>query len=368
MIRNALVAAAVLASVASAQVAYLVDSDQDRLYTCDLNTGAVTFVASTLNNNLSTPAGLAWRDDTAELYTIDLAGGEVGTIDVANGTFTPVFQTSLSGWQGIAWDPAGQVFYLANQNDNTYVLDPATGTTTLLGNSGFGLITAMDIDASGTVWGIDFTTGAIVRVDKVTGVGTQVATTITNIQGLAIDAAGRWFGINTTTDSLYSIDPVSGTATLIGQNIGTQFVKGFEIADSAISNYGTACRDGNGDLRRMQVTGSSQIGTQLFIAMEQGSVQAGGALLFGYSSTQFGAFSLPLDLTPFGAPSCFLLNSADAPLGPIVTGIPLPLPVPNAPNLVGFVLYIQGVIADQSPNRNALGIALTDGARIVFTN
>src|SRR5690606_29224006 len=143
---------------AQGPVAYLVDSNLDQLYTVDLATGNTTLIASTNNNGLGTPAGLAWREDTAELWTIDLAGGEVGTIDVTNGTFTPVFQTNLSGWQAIAWDDFTRTFHLANQNGQNYVLDPATGTTTLLGASGASLITCSDVDAAGDLFGINFFT------------------------------------------------------------------------------------------------------------------------------------------------------------------------------------------------------------------
>ncbi len=206
--------ASILLAAASAQTGYVVDSDQDMLYSIDLATANVTPIGSTLNNGLATPAGLAWRTDLNELWTVDLAGGEVGPIDVTNGTFTPVLQTGLSGWQGFAWDASRSKFVLANQNDNNYELDPVTGVTTLLGNSGFGLITAMDFDPAGVLWGIDLG-GAVVSIDTTTGVGTQTATTTTTIQGLAIDNAGIWYAVTTTNDSLYTIDPASGAATLI---------------------------------------------------------------------------------------------------------------------------------------------------------
>ena len=255
--------ASLLLSVASAQSGYIVDSDQDILYSIDLATANVTMIGSTLNNGLGTPAGLAWRPDLNELWTVDLAGGEVGPIDVTNGTFTPVLQTNLSGWQGIAWDANRSVFVLANQNDNNYELDPVTGTTTLLGNSGFGLITAMDFDQAGALWGIDFS-GSIVSIDLVTGVGTATASTSASIQGLAIDGSGAWFGVNTTDDSLYAIDPVSGAATLIGAIPGVVFVKGFEIPAGGGSptvgvNYCTANANSTGQTGLITGLGSASV-------------------------------------------------------------------------------------------------------------
>ncbi|MFO1077832.1 MAG: hypothetical protein U1E73_08915 [Planctomycetota bacterium] len=233
---------------AQSSTAYLVDSNLDQLFTVDLSTGAATFIASTLNNTLSTPADLAYDAVTQQLWTIDLAGGAVGTIDTTTGTFTPIYQTGLSGWQGMAWDPTTQKFYLANQNGSNYVLDPATSTTTLLGAAGFGLITALDVDASGILYGIDFSSGAVVSINKVTGLGTQLSTTITNIQGLGIDqVTGTWYGESTTTDSLYIIDPVTGGFTLIGANgAGVQFAKGLDLIDGVGGNFATKVPFGQG--------------------------------------------------------------------------------------------------------------------------
>ena len=70
-----------IASLATAQAAYLVDASLDQLFSVDTSTGAATFIASTANNGLGTPADLSYRSATGELWTIDLSGGELGTID-----------------------------------------------------------------------------------------------------------------------------------------------------------------------------------------------------------------------------------------------------------------------------------------------
>ena len=197
-------ASAILLATASltaqATTAYLVDSNLDQLFTVDLSTGAATFIAGTLNNGLDTPADLSWRAATNELWTIDLSGGEVGTIDVTNGTFTAVYQTNLSGWQGMAWDETSQLFFLANQNGSNYMLDPATGVTTLLGAAGFGLITALDTDASGNLFGTGVLKGPLVnrrqRVsyvwDKKAGKFVQETRTFT-VPFLAHVPLWRWY-------------------------------------------------------------------------------------------------------------------------------------------------------------------------------
>jgi hypothetical protein len=277
--------ASLFAAAASAQTGYVVDSNLDQLYSIDLTTATVTLIGSTFNNALGTPAGLAWRSDVNQLWTIDLDGGEVGFIDVGNATFTSVYISGLNGWQGIAWDELSSRFILVNQNGSNYELDPVTGMTTLLGPSGFGLITASDFDPNGVLWGIDFG-GSIVMIDTVTGAATLTASTTGSFQGLAIDDAGVWYGVNTTSDSLFIIDPVSGTATLVGPMTGLQFSKGFEIptvgGPSGVgSNYCTANPNSTGQTGLISGTGSASV------AANDLTLEASGLPLnaFGYFIT-----------------------------------------------------------------------------------
>ncbi|HEX6810557.1 MAG TPA: hypothetical protein VF384_02935 [Planctomycetota bacterium] len=223
-----------LTSSLCAQGAYCVDTDQDILYSLDLTTGAVTAIGSTLSGGImGTPADLCWREDTSEIWTIDLAGGEAGTIDPATGLFTTVWNTGVSGWQAMAWDHTTSQFFLHNQNDQLSRLDPLTGILTLVGTLAptTPLITAIDIDANGRLWAADFS-GALFELDKNTGLAlppTVSTLPVSNFQGLSIDPAGVWYGISTATDSLYTINPTTGLCTLVGPNTGTQFVKGMVI-------------------------------------------------------------------------------------------------------------------------------------------
>lgn len=370
MQRSLLLLAALAAPLSAQQTAWLVDSDLDLLFSVDLNTGATTLIGSTLTAQLATPADLCWRDDTDEIYTIDLATpGTVGTLDRTTAAFTPMFQTSLGGWQAMAWDAAQKVFWLHNQSGSTYRLDPATGVTTLVGTlSPNTLVTALEVDAGGTLYAIAFSTGAIFRIDKSTGVQTSGATTApTSMQGLNIAADGTWYAVNTTTDSLYRIDPLTGATTLVGANPGTQFAKGFCIAGTAVQRGGTACPDGNNERRHMQWTGASNLGGLLQLGVEQGTVPTPVTLMIGLSASRVGAIPLPLDLGPFGMPGCRLQTSPDTLFG-IVSGFNLPLPIPNLPGLVGFVVHAQGAVFDiGAPPANSVGLVFSDLARVVIT-
>lgn len=360
--------AASLAPVVSAQVqAYLIDSNNDQLYTVDLATGAATSVASTANNGLATPAGLAWRDDTQELWTIDLSGGEVGTIDVTSGNFTPVFQTALSGWQGIAWDPTTALFYLANQSNTNYVLDPATGITTALGAAGASLITCLDVDGAGDLYGIEFSTRNIVRIDKTTGLSTVVVPTLGGFQGLGIDpSTGAWYGANTNDDALHRIDPVTGATTVIGvHGAGVTFAKGFDLVGAAGVRFrGNGCTDSTGALFRMSTQGAPRLG-QSFSVSGVYSAAVPYWLIGGISDQNWLGISLPLDLGLFGGAGCSLYTSQEVVLGPLPQGGALNASIPNLPGLVGARTFWQGFHIDGGIPR-ALPIATSNFAEVTI--
>jgi hypothetical protein len=364
--RSLLVAACTGASLlAQTPVAYAVDTDQDILYSLDLGTGAVTSIGSTLNNGMATPADLCWMDDTNEIWTVDLAGGEAGTIDPLTGTFTLRWATNLSGWQAMAWDHTTRLFWLHNQSGTLYTLDPVTGTLATIGvTTGHTLCTAMEVDAFGRLFLLNFSTGAIVQVDKATAQPISVlASTPTNVQGLAISPEGVWYGIATNTDSLYVIDPNAGTSTLVGPCTGTIFVKGMVITGSNVQRGGRACADGSGASRRLTWTGNSNLGNFLLFDWDLAPTPALGFLAFGISSS-FGPLPLPLDLGAFGAPGCSLYQSLDA-TGPVgLAGNPTAFVIPNVASLVGFNVWVQGVLVDGSATPNALGLMFTDGVKL----
>ena len=82
---------------------------------------------------------------------------------------------------------------------------------------------------------------------------------------------------------------------------------------------------------------------------------------FGASRTQWGAFGLPLDLSPFGASGCSVLASIDAAVSVNTTATgnaSTTVNVPNIPALVGGKFYNQGLIFD---SHNSLGVVVTNG-------
>lgn len=359
-----------LSSSLAAQTAYAIDTNLDQLFTVDLATGAVTLVVSVANNGLATAADLCWRDDTQELWTIDLSGGEAGPIDPFSGNFTPIWNTGVSGWQGMAWDHTAGLFYCHNQSHTLYTLDPATGVLSMVGApiATQPLITAIEVDAIGRLWGMDFSAGAIVQLDKTTGQEILRITTpgLTQVQGMAIAGDGTWYAISTGTDSLYSVDPRTGASVLLGPNTGTGFVKAFAITGSALQRGGEACADGAGQVRRMQWSGGSNIGNSVLHSCDAGVVPTLAFFAYGLSATQAGPFALPLDMGLIGAPGCKLLQSADVIAGPVQTGSQTVITIPANPGLVGITIWAQGLILDTSGNPNPAGLAFSDALKMTI--
>jgi hypothetical protein len=358
-----LLVASVVPLAAQGQQAWLVDSDRDQLFSVDLTTGAATLVGSTAGI-LGTPAGLTWRADTRTLWTLDLAGGEVGTIDTVTAAFTMVYTANpTAGWQGIDWDPATQRFYLLNQDFNMYSLDPATGATTLLGATGAPLMTAIETDANGVLWGIGFSNGTLYHVNKTTGAATPVVTTTpVNFQGLAFDSAGVLYGANTTTDSLYRIDPVTGVTTLIGAHgAGVAFAKGFEIENGCTGAFvvsGVGCADFANVTVRMSRRGLPCIGETVNLGATQGQTGASFALTLGTSTQNWGPIVLPLSLAPFGNPGCSIYANHAVVLGLLQSTATLPIAIPNDPTLSGLNVHFQAMVIDA--RLPGLGVATSD--------
>jgi hypothetical protein len=361
--RLLLALAAFLAPAAAQARAYAVDSNLDQLFSVDLNTGAATLIGSTANGAiLGTPAGLTWRADTQTLWTIDLAGGEVGTINTATGAFTTVFTANpTAGWQGIEWDPTTNLFYLLNQNFSMYAL-PMTGVTTLLGASGAPLSTALEVDAMGNLLAIGFSNGIVYSVNKMTGAFTPGVTTApVNMQGLSFDPTGRLFGANTTTDSLYLIDPMTGNTTLVGAHgAGIQFVKGFEITDCSgfFSISGVGCNDASNTPVQMTFAGGPCIGRTVNIGARVGATTPAYVLALGGSSTTWGAIMLPFSLAIFGNPGCTIYQSNDVFLGVFAANSTAPVPIPGNAGLVNRQVLFQAYVFDAA--LPGLGVATAD--------
>jgi hypothetical protein len=78
-------------------------------------------------------------------------------------------------------------------------------------------------------------------------------------------------------------------------------------------------------------------------------------LLVGFSAVS-------IDLTPLGAPGCFMLTSGETTLSQIkpsfTTFVDYSIPIPNNPAFIGTLLFAQGAVLDPV---NALGLVASNG-------
>lgn len=111
---------------------------------------------------------------------------------------------------------------------------------------------------------------------------------------------------------------------------------------------------GGGQMPILSAAKGPTLGQVFQLDLSQSRANRPAIAAFGFSNTKFGAFTLPLDLTPI-APGCFLFQSLDI----LLPGTLLPgnkakalLPIPNNTQLKGATFYNQWLIFE--PGGNAL--------------
>lgn len=127
---------------------------------------------------------------------------------------------------GVAW------------SGDVYEIDLATGSSSVLGYSGYSKLNAMAKAPDGTMYAMS--DGDLLSIDPVTGLATYVATTSLNsVRGLAFDSAGTLFAAenpNATAideDILYTIDVGTGATNYIGAT-GFFGIQGMSFAGNVL--------------------------------------------------------------------------------------------------------------------------------------
>lgn len=296
-------------------------------------------------NATATPIGLTGLtghnalavDATCTLWATERAGSagaftyNYGTVDPATGQMTPVALNvpDLRGLSGGEYDH----FWGVQSSGNTLVrLDPATGTVTPIG-SGIGFsLQALEL-FDGELYGWSVSRG-LIRIDRTTGVGTDVDTSVggsTGIQFLAVRSDGTLVG---GRDDIYTIDAATGVITLVGTMGAALDIRGAENRAGLSMPYGTACRGAFGPTL-LTVSGTPAPNNTLVTTSTNHNPSTLGVLIIGLSRSQFGTSALPLDVDPiFGTQGCNLYTTIDATIssttgaapGPSLLRISLPLP------------------------------------------
>lgn len=173
----------------------------DTGYAQDIGFISDNFVSFALNNftgqsilGTSTNAyyGMDFDPSGTTLYALEDTTGQLGTINVANGAFTPLVAAPAPGgsWSGLSIDPTDGTFY-ASTPTGLYTLNPATGVSTLVGNfTGTTLMIDIAVGPDGTMYGHAIDTDSIYTINKATGANTLVGLTGQNAnfaQGMDFD-------------------------------------------------------------------------------------------------------------------------------------------------------------------------------------
>ncbi|MEI7981205.1 MAG: carboxypeptidase regulatory-like domain-containing protein [Bacteroidota bacterium] len=130
------------------------DITESHIYTIDMVTGAATVIGPT-----GIPGAIdVTVDGTGQMYSFDIVNDEAYAINKETGASTLLGSIGYDAnyAQGMGWDPAADIVYLAAYNGATgagelRILDRVTGNTTLVGGMG-GEIDGLGFPGGGSAW------------------------------------------------------------------------------------------------------------------------------------------------------------------------------------------------------------------------
>ncbi len=164
------------APAAPTDMGYAQDVRNDRFVSFALNNWPGQTIISVDNSVY----GMDFDPTGTILYALNDTTGQLGTIDLATGAFTGLVSCPPGGgaanWSGLTIDPMSGVFYGSTATD-LFIIDPATGASTLVGSFGTTLMIEIAINAEGAMYGHDIGTDSIYSIDIATGAATLIGLT-----------------------------------------------------------------------------------------------------------------------------------------------------------------------------------------------
>ncbi len=183
-------------------VLYGIDDTNDNLLTINVNTGAGTVVGPTFNVD----DGAIAFDSNGNLWGADGSNGALYSIDPATGAATNLGATV----DIVGMDALGTTLYAIDDDNNSLcTLNPPSPTCTTVGTGTFGFGDVGDgglaFDCTGNLFWIDDDADALFSLDPATGIPVLIAGGIADFESLAIACPGGGPHAdstgNTTTDS-----------------------------------------------------------------------------------------------------------------------------------------------------------------------
>ena len=207
--------------------------------------------------------------------------------------------------------------------------------------------------------------------------GLQVGGNPGAFRHMVVDAARNLMLYAVTDGSVASIDmttfqagahTISSTAfagAIVGA--GRIITADNSIALARVIPFGSGCA-GTLGVPALAPQGNSlpKTGGTFEVALSNLPANQRAFLILGLSNTMWITTTLPMSLTPFGAPGCNLLVSGDfaSPVLNTTGTATLGIPIPADPSLVGLHVYFQGYVED--PGANAFGVAVSGGLDITI--
>jgi len=166
----------------------------------------------------------------------------------------------------------------------------------------------------------------------------------------------------------YRVDSVTGASGAVAELV----VPGDGLLPNVAQGHGLAFAFTDTDTTvsiapRLECVGRPETGSTFTAQIFDAPPFMNAAIISGGSNTFWGTTPLPLDLTPVGAPNCFLLVSYDSQLA-FQTNVSgwgqFGISVPNDPALRGTRTYLQGVVFD--PLANMHGAVYTSALELLI--
>ncbi len=174
---------------------YIIDYNDSHLKKVNVTTGDVTNIgAAATTGGSQSFTGLTCDMNTGILYAVssDINESYIYTINPATATTTVIGATGIPGCIDITIDGTGQMYGYDIVGDNSYKIDKATGTSTLLGSIGYdaNFAQGMGYDSKNDIiylaaYNVAKSTGELRILDRVTGNTVLVGSFAGETDGLA---------------------------------------------------------------------------------------------------------------------------------------------------------------------------------------
>ncbi len=196
-----------------------------------------------------------------EMFTVEWEGG-LYAVDPATGTTTFIADTGVGSITGLVWEPSSSTL-LAVTYDGPCVLtriDPTSGAATVVGDTGFDDCTGLDRDPStGTLYAVyDANSGSnLMTVDPATGTP-SVIDSVELVGGGDVRIASLAFSGGTLygfgyDGNLYSLSTANAAATLVQADV----IDGPDVMGANVDCSGVLYGTDSQDLFTVDVSGST---------------------------------------------------------------------------------------------------------------